>query len=70
MHFQVEYYNKLWKDWLPLDQCFYLTEHQARQQALIYTDKHLDTQTRIVTTDILRKKPSKKTVKKITVKKI
>jgi hypothetical protein len=52
MHYQIEYYNKLWKDWLAFDQLFYQTEQQAQKVA----DKNKQYKTRIISTNILNEK--------------
>jgi hypothetical protein len=56
-HYQIEYYNKLWKDWLAFDQQFYKTEEQARKRIDEYKESVPDFQTRIIQTTILDEKP-------------
>jgi hypothetical protein len=53
MHYQIEYYNKLWRDWLAFDQLFYQTKEEAQKVA----DKNKQYKTRIVLTNILNEKP-------------
>jgi hypothetical protein len=73
MHYQIEYYNKLWKDWLAFDQLFYKTEEQAQKRINEYKESVPDIQTRIVQTNILNEKPrrtrSKSMAGKISVEK-
>ncbi len=57
MHYQVEYYNKLWRDWLAFDQEFYQTEQQAQAVIDDYKKNIPDTKTRIIQTNILNEKP-------------
>jgi hypothetical protein len=59
MHYQIEYYNKLWKDWLAFDQKFYKTEEQARKVADEYKQHKTGIQTRIIQTNILNEKPKR-----------
>ena len=56
-HFQIEYYNKLWKDWLAFDQQFYKTEEAARKVADEYKQNKTGIKTRIIQTTILDEKP-------------
>ena len=57
MHYQIEYYNKLWNDWLAFDQLFYKTEEQARKRIDEYKESVPDIKTRIIQTTILDEKP-------------
>jgi hypothetical protein len=57
MHYQIEYYNKLWKDWLAFDQHFYKTEEAARKVADDYKEHKTGIKTRIIQTTILDEKP-------------
>jgi hypothetical protein len=57
MHFQIEYYNKLWKDWLAFDQLFYKTEEQAQKRINEYKESVSEIRTRIIQTTILDEKP-------------
>jgi hypothetical protein len=57
MHYQIEYYNKLWKDWLAFDQLFYKTEEQAQKRIEEYKQSVPKIQTRIIQTTILNEKP-------------
>jgi hypothetical protein len=72
MHYQIEYYNKLWKDWLAFDQLFYKTEEQAQKRIDEYKESVPSIQIRIVQITILNKKQKRTSKKnsKITVKKI
>jgi hypothetical protein len=56
VHYQIEYYNKIWKDWLAFDQLFYKTKEQAQKVINAYKPK---IKTRIVQTNILNEKPKK-----------
>jgi len=73
MHYQIEYYNKLWKDWLAFDQQFYKTEEAARKVADEYKQNKTGTKLRITQTTILDEKPrrtrSKGLAGKVTVEK-
>jgi hypothetical protein len=57
MHFQIEYYNKLWKDWLAFDQEFYKTEEAARKVADKYKEHKTGIKIRITQTTVLDEKP-------------
>lgn len=57
MHFRIEYYNDLWKDWLDFDQTFYKTEEAARKRADEYNENETGIKTRIIQTTILDEKP-------------
>lgn len=57
MHFQIEYYNKLWKDWIAFDNHFYKTEEDAQKRVDEYNEHKLGTKTRIIQTTILDEKP-------------
>jgi hypothetical protein len=57
MHYQIEYYNKLWKDWLAFDQLFYNTQEQAQKRIDEYKESVPKIKTRIVQTNILDEKP-------------
>ena len=59
MHFRIEYYNDLWKDWLDFDQQFYKTEEQARKRIDEYKESVPDLQIRIIQTTILDEKPKR-----------
>ena len=59
MHYQIEYYNKLWKDWLAFDQLFYKTEEQARKVADDFKQNKTGIKTRIIQTTILDEKPKR-----------
>jgi len=56
MHYQIEYYNKLWKDWLAFDQLFYKTEEDAQKCIDEYKELVPVIKTRIVQTTILEKR--------------
>jgi hypothetical protein len=62
-HYQIEYYNKLWKDWLAFDQLFYKTEEDAQKRIDEYNEHKLRIKTRIIQTTILDEK-SKRTRKR------
>jgi hypothetical protein len=59
MHYQIEYYNKLWKDWLAFDQLFYKTEEAARKRADEYKEHKTGIKIRIIQTTILDEKPKR-----------
>jgi hypothetical protein len=56
-HYQIEYYNKLWRDWIAFDQKFYQTEEQAQARINNYKESVPEIQTRIIQTTILDEKP-------------
>jgi hypothetical protein len=64
-HYQIEYWNKMWKDWIAFDQVFYKTEEQAQRRIDEYKESVPDIKTRIIHTTILvsRPKVSKKKAK-------
>jgi hypothetical protein len=55
--YKVEYYNKVWKDWLAFDQWFYETKEQAEKQIEFYKKEYPEFKTRITQTTILDEKP-------------
>ncbi len=57
MHYQIEYHNKLWRDWLAFDQVFYQTEQQAQAVIDSYKENIPDIKTRVIQTNILNEKP-------------
>jgi len=57
MHFQIEYYNKMWKDWLAFDQLFYKTKEDAQKRIDEYKQSVPEIKTRIIQTTILDEKP-------------
>jgi hypothetical protein len=57
MHYQIEYYNDLWKDWIAFDQKFYKTEEAARKVADDYKENKTGIKIRITQTTILDEKP-------------
>jgi len=57
MHYQIEYYNKMWRDWLAFDQEFYLTEQAAQKRINEYKESVPKIKTRIIQTTILNEKP-------------
>jgi hypothetical protein len=65
MHYQIEYYNKLWNDWIAFDQLFYKTEEQARKRIDEYKESVPDFQTRIIQTTILDEKPRRTRAKNL-----
>jgi hypothetical protein len=56
MHYQIEYYNKLWRDWLAFDQLFYQTEEEAQKIIDAYKLNNPKIKTQIVQTNILNEK--------------
>jgi ABC-type Fe3+-hydroxamate transport system substrate-binding protein len=73
MHYQIEYYNKLWRDWLAFDQLFYQTEEQAQKIIDAYKQNIPEIKTRIIQTNILNEKlrrtRSKNLARKVSVEK-
>jgi len=65
MHYQIEYYNKLWKDWIAFDQEFYQTEEDAQKRIDEYKQHKTGIKTRIVQTNILDEKPKKARSKRL-----
>jgi hypothetical protein len=59
MHYQIEYYNNLWKDWIAFDQLFYKTEEQAQKRIDEYKESVPEIKIRIVQTTILDEKPKR-----------
>lgn len=59
MHYQIEYYNKLWKDWLAFDQKFYKTEEAARKVVENYKQNETGIKLRLTQTTILDEKPKR-----------
>jgi len=64
MHYQIQYYNKMWKDWLNFDQICYKTEEQCQERIDEYKESIPDIKTRIVQTTILTDKPKRYRKKK------
>ena len=58
-HYQIEYYNKMWKDWLAFDSLFYKTEEDAQKRIDEYKEHKLGIKTRIIQTTILDEKPKR-----------
>jgi len=58
-HYQIEYYNKLWRDWIAFDQEFYQTEEQAQARINNYKESVPEIQTRIIHTITLDEKPQR-----------
>ncbi len=56
-HYQIEYWNKMWRDWLAFDQIFYKTEEQAQKRIDEYKESVSDIKTRIIQTTILASRP-------------
>jgi hypothetical protein len=56
-HYQIEYYNNLWKDWLAFDQLFYKNEEDAQKRINEYKESVPKIRTRIIQTTILNEKP-------------
>jgi hypothetical protein len=56
-HYQIEYFNKLWNDWIAFDQLFYKTEEAARKVADDYKENKTGIKLRIIQTTILDEKP-------------
>jgi hypothetical protein len=65
MHYQIEYYNNLWKDWIAFDQLFYKTEEAARKVADKYKQNKTGIKIRIIQTTILDEKPKKSRTKRV-----
>jgi hypothetical protein len=65
MHYQIEYYNNLWKDWIAFDQLFYKTEEAARKVADEYKQNKTGIKIRIAQTTILDEKPKKSRAKRV-----
>jgi len=65
MHYQIEYYNKLWRDWLAFDQLFYQNEQQAQAVIDSYKENIPDIKTRIIQTNILNEKPKKARTRRV-----
>jgi hypothetical protein len=65
MHYQIEYYNNLWKDWIAFDQLFYKTEEAARKVADEYKENKTGIKIRIIQTTILDEKPKKSRTKRV-----
>ena len=57
MHYQIEYYNDLWKDWLAFDQKFYKTKEAVQKRVDEYKESVPKFKIRIVQTTILDEKP-------------
>lgn len=60
MHYQIEYYNKMWKDWIAFDQFFYKSAKDAQARIDEYKESVPEIRTRIVQTTILEDKPKRK----------
>jgi hypothetical protein len=58
-HYQIEYFNKLWNDWIAFDQLFYNTQEQAQKRIDEYKESVPGFQTRIIQTTILDEKPKR-----------
>ena len=56
-HYQIEYFNKLWNDWIAFDQLFYKTQEQAQKRIDEYKESVPKIKTRIIQTTILDEKP-------------
>jgi hypothetical protein len=70
MHYQIEYFNKSWNDWIAFDQLFYKTEEQAQKRIDEYEESVPDIKTRIVQTTILERKTKSKNKIKVKVEKV
>lgn len=71
IHYQIEYYNKLWRDWIAFDQLFYKTEADAQKRIDEYKDSVPAIEMRIIRTEILVQKNKKQRKKvKVTTEKI
>ena len=72
-YYRIEYWNKLWNDWLDFDQEFYKNESSARKVVEEYKQSVPDTKIRITETNILNEKPKRTSRKnlgtKVTVEK-
>lgn len=58
--YQIEYYNKMWKDWLLFDQALYKTEKNAQLQIDTYRETNCKIKTRIIKTNIIAQKVDKR----------
>ncbi len=56
-HYQIEYFNKLWNDWIAFDQLFYNTQEQAQKRIDEYKESVPDIKIRIIQTTVLDEKP-------------
>jgi hypothetical protein len=63
--YKVEYYNKVWRDWLAFDQWFYETKEQAEKQIEFYKKKYPEFETRIAQIDIPDERPKRKARKNL-----
>lgn len=73
MHFQIEYYNNLWKDWLAFDQQFYKTEEAACKVVHDYKQNRTGIKLRITQTTILDEKlrtARSKNIRRVNVEKL
>ena len=71
MHYQIEYYNKMWKDWIAFDQLFYKKAEDAQARIDEYKESVPEIKTRIVQTTILEEKPKlKKSKTKVKTEKV
>ena len=66
MHYQIQYFNKMWNDWLMFDQLFYKSEVSAQKRIDEYKESVPDIKIRIVQTTILTDKPKRYRKKKET----
>jgi hypothetical protein len=71
--YQIEYFNKLWNDWIAFDQLFYNTQEQAQKRVDEYRQHKTGIKIRIIQTNILNEKPkrirTKNLGRKVTVEK-
>lgn len=63
MHYQIEYYNKMWKDWIAFDQFFYKKAEDAQARIDEYKESVPEIKTRIIQTTILEEKPKRNKTK-------
>jgi hypothetical protein len=72
-YYRIEYWNKLWNNWLDFDNEFYKNESSARKVVEDYKQSVPDIKIRITQTNILSEKPKRTSRKnlgtKVTVEK-
>jgi hypothetical protein len=57
MHYQIQYFNKMWNDWLMFDQLFYKSEVSAQKRIDEYKESIPDIKTRIIQTTVMAPRP-------------
>ena len=53
MTYTIEYYNKLWKDWIRFDQKKYKTQQSAQDRINEYREHKTGLKLRLVKTEVL-----------------